>query len=71
MNVDTSNGLHENALENRIVENKASGKRRCYVSLGTVFNEKPEVFETLIHAFNSDELQTENLDVIVVTGDVS
>jgi MGT family glycosyltransferase len=69
LNGDTSDDIEENDFENQILENNAAGKRLVYVSLGTVYNAKTDVFETLIEAFNSEDLQAENLHVIIATGE--
>jgi MGT family glycosyltransferase len=71
LNGDTSNDLNEKLLENEILVNKASGKRLVYASFGTIFNEKIDIFQTLIEAFNSDELQSQNLHVIIATGEIA
>ncbi len=50
--------------------NENNENKLVYVSLGTIFNAEVDVFKMLIDAFSSEELQSEQLDVLIVTGEL-
>jgi MGT family glycosyltransferase len=49
----------------------AEKKKLVYVSLGSIFNTKTDIYEQIINAFNSKDLQDENLQVVIGTGEKS